>query len=242
MFDALNPSNDLAEAQAASPTAHLLDELALFGHRPYQDDPDPRPLPEPDEARRAMIGIFSTAQDLLCDTRLEDDLPEILWGFVNTFHRKLDWIELELDHNEVAQRRSQGEQDGSEVRSVELERLIDQGKTLVERRNSFEFCAMKPRAYSRSHRLGLAPPGRVDGQSPRADRRDDRQPRFPRRPPQERDPASQGTRIAFTGGSNATITSASGTRSTRCATAIPTWSCSMADPERRGTHRRLLGG
>jgi len=139
MFDALNPSNDLAEAQAASPTAHLLDELALFGHRPYQDDPDPRPLPEPDEARRAMIGIFSTAQDLLCDTRLEDDLPEILWGFVNTFHRKLDWIELELDHNEVAQRRSQGEQDGSEVRSVELERLIDQGKTLVERRNSFEF-------------------------------------------------------------------------------------------------------
>ena len=58
MFDALNPSNDLAEAQAASPTAHLLDELALFGHRPYQDDPDPRPLPEPDEARRAMIGIF----------------------------------------------------------------------------------------------------------------------------------------------------------------------------------------
>jgi len=139
MFDALNPSDDLAEAQAASPTAHLLDELALFGHRPYQDDPDPRPLPEPDEARRAMIGIFSTAQDLLCDTRLEDDLPEILWGFVNTFHRKLDWIELELDHNEVAQRRSQGEQDGSEVRSVELERLIDQGKTLVERRNSFEF-------------------------------------------------------------------------------------------------------
>lgn len=139
MFDALNPSDDLAEAQAASPTSHLLDELALFGHRPYQDDPDPRPLPEPEEARCAMIGIFSTAQDLLCDTRLEKDLQDILWGIVNTFHRKLDRIERELDDNEVAQRRSQSEQDGSEVRSVELERLIDQGKTLVERRNSFEF-------------------------------------------------------------------------------------------------------
>ena len=139
MFDALNPFDDPAEAHAASPTAHLLDELALFGHRPYQDDPDPRPLPEPEEARCAMIGIFSTAQDLLCETRLEDDLPEILWGIVNTFHRKLDRIERELDDNEVAQRRSQGEQDGSEVRSVELERLIDQGRTLVERRNSFEF-------------------------------------------------------------------------------------------------------
>ena len=135
----LIPFDDLAEAHAASPTAHLLDELALFGHRPYQDDPDPRPLPEPEEARCAMIGIFSTAQDLLCDTRLEGDLQDVLWGFVNSFHRKLDRIERELDDNEVAQRRSQGEQDGSEVRSVELERLIDQGKTLIERRNSFEF-------------------------------------------------------------------------------------------------------
>ena len=39
----------------------------------------------------------------------------------------------------MAQRRLQGEQDGSEIRSVELERLIAQGITLVERRNSFEF-------------------------------------------------------------------------------------------------------
>src|SRR3546814_20330755 len=43
------------------------------------------------------------------------------------------------DLNEDAQRRSQREQDGSEVRSVELERLIAQGLTLIERRNAFEF-------------------------------------------------------------------------------------------------------
>src|SRR6516162_470874 len=33
------------EFHAASPTAHLLDELALCGHRPYQNEPDPRPMP-----------------------------------------------------------------------------------------------------------------------------------------------------------------------------------------------------
>jgi hypothetical protein len=56
------------------------------------------------------------------------------------FHRKIDRIERDLDTNEQAQRRSQLEQNGSEVRSVELERLIDQGLGLIERRNAFEFC------------------------------------------------------------------------------------------------------
>jgi hypothetical protein len=31
------------ELHSASPTAYLLDELALHGHRPGQDEPDPRP-------------------------------------------------------------------------------------------------------------------------------------------------------------------------------------------------------
>ena len=58
---------------------------------------------------------------------------------VNLFHRRLDRIERDLGDNEQAQRRLQCEQDGSEVKSVELERLIRQGRTLIERRNGFEF-------------------------------------------------------------------------------------------------------
>ncbi len=76
---------------------------------------------------------------MLTGTRLEDDLADLLWSFVNLFHRKIDRVEAELDRNEQAQRRSQAEQDGSEVKSVELERLIDEGKSLIERRNAFEF-------------------------------------------------------------------------------------------------------
>ena len=76
----------------------------------------------------------------LCpDTRLEPDLQALLWSIVNVFHRRIDRIERELDANETAQRSSQREQDGSEIRSLELERLIAQGLTLIERRNSFEF-------------------------------------------------------------------------------------------------------
>jgi hypothetical protein len=58
---------------------------------------------------------------------------------VNLFHRQAERLERLLDDNEAAQRRSQAEQDGSEVRSVDLERLTAQGLTLIEKRNAFEF-------------------------------------------------------------------------------------------------------
>ena len=137
LFPDTEPADEL---HAASPTAHLLDELALYGHRPGQDEPDPRPLPEADAVRAELGAIVDGFAAMLTDTRLEDDLDDLLWSFVNLFHRKIDRIERDLDANEQAQRRSQLEQNGSEVRSVELERLIDQGLSLVERRNAFEFC------------------------------------------------------------------------------------------------------
>jgi hypothetical protein len=124
---------------AASPTAHLLDELALYGYRPGGDEPDPRPLPEAEIAQAQLAAAFDAFGTMLADTRLEEDLSDLLWSLVNLFHRKIDRVERDLDGNEQAQRRSQVEQDGSEVRSVELERLIEQGLGLIERRNAFEF-------------------------------------------------------------------------------------------------------
>jgi SLOG family YspA-like protein len=135
----LDTDDPNAEQHAASSTAHLLAELALYGHRPGQDEPDHRPLPEPDTACRHLEAAIGAIETMLTGTRLEDDLADLLWSFVNLFHRKIDRVEAELDRNEQAQRRSQTEQDGSEVKSVELERLIDEGKSLIERRNAFEF-------------------------------------------------------------------------------------------------------
>jgi hypothetical protein len=34
---------DPDEPQEQSPTAHILDELQLYGFRPFHDEPDPRP-------------------------------------------------------------------------------------------------------------------------------------------------------------------------------------------------------
>jgi hypothetical protein len=141
--DTIYPFRDTdpeVELHAASPTAHLLDELAIYGHRPGQDEPDPRPLPEPEAAQAQLDAMVDALSGMLTGTRLEDDLADLLWSLVHLFHRKIGRIERELEANEQAQRRSQAEQNGSEVKSVELERLIDQGIGLTERRNAFEFC------------------------------------------------------------------------------------------------------
>lgn len=125
--------------QASSPTAHLLSELQLFGYRPFADEPDPRPLPEPRLAAGAIADIFDALVATLSQTRLEPDLDNLLWSTVNLFHRAIDRIERDLDTNEQAQKRGQEEQDGSEIRSVELERLTREGQGAIERRNAMEF-------------------------------------------------------------------------------------------------------
>ncbi len=124
---------------ASSPTGHILAELQLYGHRPFQDEPDPRPLPDAQTIAVSAADIFDALAVVLSDTRLEPDLEELLWSTVNIFHRAVSRIERELDDNEQAQKRGQREQDGSEVRSVELERRTAEGMTLIERRNCMEF-------------------------------------------------------------------------------------------------------
>lgn len=130
--------NQFEPPHGSSPTDHLLSELQLYGHRPFHDEPDPRPLPDAKAITGAIADIFDALVASLSDTRLEPDLEDLLWSTVNLFHRATGRIERELDDNEKAQQRSQREQNGSEVRSVELERLTAEGVTLIERRNAME--------------------------------------------------------------------------------------------------------
>ena len=119
------------EQPPASSTEPVLAELQLYGYRPFHEEPDPRPLPDAHAITGAVADIFDALLATLTDTRLEPDLEELLWSTVNLFHRAALRVERELDDNEQAQRRSQKEQDGSEIRSVELERLIREGQTLL---------------------------------------------------------------------------------------------------------------
>ena len=129
---------ELESPHTSSPTDHVLAELQLYGHRPFQDEPDPRPLPEAGVIAGAVADMLDALIATLSDTRLEPDLKALLWSTVNLFHRAADRAQRELDDNEDAQKRGQKEQDGSESRSVELERLVAEGLTLIERRNSME--------------------------------------------------------------------------------------------------------
>ncbi|ADE87276.1 conserved hypothetical protein (plasmid) [Rhodobacter capsulatus SB 1003] len=124
-------------AHTVSQTAHALEELQLYGYRPF-DEPDPRPMPDAQRLAVAVADIFDALVATLEDTRMEPDLEEVLWGQVNLFHRATARIERSLDENEQAQRRLQREQDGSEVKSTELERLTAEGLTPIERRNCMD--------------------------------------------------------------------------------------------------------
>jgi len=94
--------------------------------------------PEDDAIQGAVADIFDALISTMADTSLDFDLDEIMWSTVNTFHRAVDRIERKLDDNEQTQKRLQREQDGSEVKSVQLETLIDIGQSLIARRDSIE--------------------------------------------------------------------------------------------------------
>ncbi|MFC3052372.1 DUF2493 domain-containing protein [Kordiimonas pumila] len=121
-----------------SPTAKAITEMTLYGKRPFSDELDHRPLPDSDDLANGLSDSFDVLTGLFADTRLEDDLQGILWGFVNVFQRKVTQVQKALDQNEDQQRKSQRQQDGSEVKSVELEDLITEGRTMLEQRQVFE--------------------------------------------------------------------------------------------------------
>lgn len=122
----------------SSPTEHALNELQLHGYRHDGHGPDPRLIPEDNVIAGAVSDIFDALIATMADTALDGELDDLLWSTVNMFHRATDRLERKLDDNEQAQKRGQREQDGSEIKAVELERLIETGQGLIERRDSLE--------------------------------------------------------------------------------------------------------
>ncbi|WP_430450335.1 DUF2493 domain-containing protein [Rhodophyticola sp.] len=123
---------------SASPTDAICTEVQLHGYRHSENDRDPRDVPEDNQIEGAVADIFDALVTTMADTSLDTDLNELLWSSVNMFHRATDRIERKLDDNEQAQKRGQREQDGSEVKAVQLEHLIAVGQSLLERRDCME--------------------------------------------------------------------------------------------------------
>src|SRR3546814_11002307 len=71
---------------ASSPTDHVLSELQLYGFRPFQDEPDPRPLPEGHIVAGAIADIFDALIVTLGDPRLAPDPSPLPWSPVTLFY------------------------------------------------------------------------------------------------------------------------------------------------------------
>ena len=130
----MSEHDDYEPDHASSPTDHVLTELQLYGFHPRDDELDPRPIPEDRVIEGAIADIFDALIATMADTGPDADLNDLLWSAVNMFHRAVERLERKLDDNEQGQR----EQDGSEVKAVQLEALIASGQRLIERRDAFE--------------------------------------------------------------------------------------------------------
>jgi hypothetical protein len=119
-------------------TARISEALHLYGHTPHYDEPEYRPMPDDDALADLVASLFTTVASRFADTALAPETDPVLWGLANLFARQLDRLQRLLDDNESTQRQAQEQQDGSELRSVELERLIDKGQQLLAKRAAFE--------------------------------------------------------------------------------------------------------
>ncbi|MDA9523287.1 hypothetical protein XI06_24100 [Bradyrhizobium sp. CCBAU 11434] len=82
---------------------------------------------------KPVRGAAEKAREFIHDKRQGRCLDDPLWSTVNLFDRAVHRVERELAINEQALQRSQREQDGSEVQSVQPDRL-DAASLAIARR------------------------------------------------------------------------------------------------------------
>ena len=137
-------THDDEPLHSCSSTARIAEDLELHGFHPVRGEHDPRPMPEPRTIQGALADVFDALVSTFTGTPLEADLETLLWSTVSLFHRQAANAQRDLDDNEDAQKHSQRHQDGSEIRSVELEQLLVEGQGRMDRRDMFE--AMRDQA------------------------------------------------------------------------------------------------
>lgn len=102
------------------------------------DEPDTRPMPDDEQLQAAVTAMFAALTENLADTGMEAELEDIAWSLPDIFQRKADRFAKRIDANELKQRDLHDRQDRSEIMSVQLEDATDEGRMLIERRDTTE--------------------------------------------------------------------------------------------------------
>ena len=126
--------------ETSSQTAMACEQAALFGATPGPDEFDNREVWNQDEALAGIEeAIHILAGAVAPDgTQLADERESLLWGFVNTLHAQVQRLDRGIDKVAPKMKDLGQEQDGSEIKSRELELLTDRVRNLGDRRDAFE--------------------------------------------------------------------------------------------------------
>ena len=131
---------DTFETAAQSATATVCENAALFGAAPERGEFDSRDIWDADDATDAVSEAFRiVAQGVAPDgVQLADERESLLWGFVNMLDAQVRRLDRSVDRLTPELRDLQKAQDGTEIKSRDLELVTDRARNLGDRRDAFE--------------------------------------------------------------------------------------------------------
>ena len=128
------------DTQNHSVTATVCENAQLFGATPERGEFDPRDVWDRDDAINAVSEAFRILSSGVGPDgfQLADERESLLWGFVNMLDAQVRRLNRGVDRLAPELRDLQSAQDGSEVKSRELELVTDRAQNLGDRRDAFE--------------------------------------------------------------------------------------------------------
>ena len=136
----MNIIDNIEQSEAQSVTAAVCENAALYGAAPERDEFDTRDVWDGDDAIDAVHESFRIlAQGVGPDGfQLADERESLLWGFVNMLDAQTQRLDRAADRLVPEMRDLQRGQDGTEIKSRELELVTDRAQNLGSRRDAFE--------------------------------------------------------------------------------------------------------
>ena len=128
-------------------TAAVCEALTLARLTHDDDGNDIRPAPSPTDLQGLTETVMEIVADSLADTSLADSLPSILYSLVYLWHRQATVSQRKADGHAAEVRDLLDQQDGSEVKDLELQRAQDAAHRLDRQASLFEQACERAAAH-----------------------------------------------------------------------------------------------